>query len=249
MTLNRLHSMTPTKLATRLLFASGLLGLLAADAAAQTTIAYWNFNNLPAIGTAGTPGTGVIPTSVSPTSGTASLSLTGWAGTVDDFAGTTLNALNGDVAGASLSLIAGGVAAPFPGNGSFIDFTFSTAGLADIAVTFATRGTSTGFDSGIWSYSLNSGASFTASLLPGTATRSTTFATTSVDFTVIPDIDDKSVVVLRYTLSGSTTAAGNNRIDNLQIIALSAIPEPSTYAAIAGIGALGLAFLARRRRS
>ena len=41
--------------------------------------------------------------------------------------------------------------------------------------------------------------------------------------------------------------------DNFSVVAgataMSAVPEPSTYAAIAGLGALGLAFWHRRRKA
>ena len=44
--------------------------------------------------------------------------------------------------------------------------------------------------------------------------------------------------------------AGTNilTIDNISITAVSAIPEPSTYAALAGISILGMTFLVRRRQ-
>ncbi len=91
-------------------------------------IAYWNFNTLN-IPTAAAPGSGGVPTSIAATSGSGSLNLATWGGTVDDFVGSTLNTLNSDPAGASLSLIVGGTSAPFPGNNSFITFSTSLTGM------------------------------------------------------------------------------------------------------------------------
>src|SRR6185436_11818338 len=93
--------------------------------AVNDPIAYWNFNSL-AIPTAGTPAALGI-TSIAPTTdtGTSTLSLTGFAGNIDDFSGTALNADtlnppgNGNV---SLSMLPGN--SPFPGNGGFLQFQF-----------------------------------------------------------------------------------------------------------------------------
>jgi hypothetical protein len=53
---------------------------------AADVVAYWNFNNIPAIAAANTPGNGGVPTSITPTSGSGTLSLSGYTGAVDDFA-------------------------------------------------------------------------------------------------------------------------------------------------------------------
>ncbi len=211
-------------------------------------IAYWNFNTLN-IPTAAAPGSGGVPTSIAATSGSGSLNLATWGGTVDDFVGSTLNTLNSDPAGASLSLIVGGTSAPFPGNNSFITFSTSLTGNENPILSFATRGTSTGFNSGIWSWSLD-GSSFTA--IPGvnTATTSTTFATTSVDLSSINALDNAATVFFRYTLSGGTNATGNNRIDNFQINAsqITAVPEPTSMALLGVALAGGLLRKFRRKK-
>lgn len=205
-------------------------------------IAYWNFNGL-SITTASAPGSGGVPTSIAADQGAGTLSLAGFGGTVDDFAGTTLNALSGDPAEEALSPIAGGTAAPFPGNDTYIATTFSTSGLQDVIVTFATRGTSTGFNSGLWSYSTD-GTNFFPTGAPSTASQAGSFALATVDLTALAAIDNQSVVTLRYTLSGATSSSGNNRIDNLQVNA-TAIPEPATAALVIG-GMLGLLTMGRR---
>jgi hypothetical protein len=188
--------------------------LISASGLYADTVAYWNFNNIPAITTANVPGVGGIPTSVAVTSGAGTLSLTGYTGAVDDFAGSTINAIGADAAGASLSL-AGGVAA-VTGNGSYIEITLDLTNYSNPIVTFATRGTASGYNSGIWSYSVAGGAFTNVGV--NTASTSTTFALApAIDLTAINAVDGAANVRLRYTVSGATTNTGNNRIDNLQV--------------------------------
>jgi hypothetical protein len=202
-------------------------------------VAYWNFNTL-SIPTATTPGNGAVPTSIAANEGTGTINLSGWGGNVDDFGGSNLNSLNSDVSGVSLSLIAGGPSAgPFPGNNTYIDISFSTVGLPAPTVTFAAQGTSTGFDSGTWSWSVD-GTNFTPLAGVNTGTRAT-YALATADFSGVTQLENQANVTLRYTLSGATSNSGNNRIDNLQV---NAIPEPSA----ALLGAVGLLALIRRRR-
>jgi len=217
-----------------------IIGLAAAaslaGAQAQTLIGYWNFNGL-SITTASAPGSGGVPNSIASDSGTgATLTLSGaWSGLVDDFGGSTTNALNSDIAGASLSLVSN------VGNGSYIQFSFSMTSLNGVSISFATRGTSTGFNAGQWSYSTN-GTSFT-DFGSNTATTSTSFALASPGTTT--GLDNAATAFLRYTLDGASSVSGNNRIDNLQI---TAVPEPSTWALI-GIGAFVMIWNLRRRRA
>lgn len=216
--------------------AAAALAAMGVGSANAALISYYNFNAL-SIATASAPGSGGVPTSISANSGSGTLSLSGWSGLVDDFGGSTINALNSDAAEESLSLVSNA------GNGSFVQLQFSTAGLEDIIVTFATRGTSTGYNSGLYSYSTD-GTNFTQAGVPSTATISTTFALATADLSSISAIDDQSSVFVRYTLAGASSVSGNNRIDNLQING-TVIPEPASLGLI-GVGALALL---RRRRS
>jgi endonuclease I len=185
--------------------------LMTASGALADTVAYWNFNSL-VIPTASAPGVGGVPTSISVNQGTGTLSLTGWIGLVDDFGGSTINAISPDASGASLSVVSNA------GNNSFIELQLNLADFGDPIITFATRGTSTGFNSGVWSYSVAGGA-FTTISGVNTATTSTTFALASVDLSAINAVDGQANVRLRYTLSGATNTTGNNRIDNLLVSA------------------------------
>lgn len=183
--------------------------LMTASGALADTVAYWNFNSL-SIATASAPGAGGVPTSITANQGTGTVSLTGWTGLVDDFAGSTINAISPDASGASLSLVSNA------GNNSFIELQLNLADFGDPIITFATRGTSSGFNSGVWSYSVAGGA-FTTISGVNTATTSTTFALATVDLSAINAVDGQANVRLRYTLSGATNTTGNNRIDNIQV--------------------------------
>ena len=222
-----------------------LVGAIASQgsAAQAALIAYWNFNGL-SIATASAPGSGGVPTTISADSGAGTVNLTGFLGTVDDFAGSTINALNADPSEESLSLVAAGVSGgPYPGNGSYIDLQVSTAGYVDPIITFATRGTATGFNSGTWAYSTD-GVAFTP-LAGNTASVSTAFAVATLDLTGIAGVANKPSLTLRYTVSGATSNSGNNRIDNLQINA-TPVPEPATMA-LAGFGILASVVVGRRK--
>jgi hypothetical protein len=176
--------------------------------------AYWNFNGL-SIATASGPGAGGVPTTMGADfagNGSATLSLAGWTGLVDDFGGSTINAQSGDVAGASLSPVSSA------GNGSYFQFSFSMAGLESLAIDFARRGTSTGFTTGLWSYSTD-GTTFTQ-FGSNTATTSTTFGSATQQTTAA--LNGAATAYLRYTLSGATNTSGNNRIDNLTFTATMA---------------------------
>jgi fibronectin-binding autotransporter adhesin len=176
--------------------------------------AYWNFNGLSIV-TASAPGTGGVPTTMPADfegNGSATLSLTGWTGLVDDFGGSTGNAQLGDSAGASLSPVGSA------GNGSYLEFSFSMAGLENLTIDFSRRGTSTGFSSGLWSYSTD-GTTFTQF---GSNTASTSTSFTPAPQQTTSALNGASTAYLRYTLSGASSTSGNNRIDNLTFSATMA---------------------------
>ncbi|MEP6809518.1 MAG: hypothetical protein ABI992_04690 [Chthoniobacterales bacterium] len=165
------------------------IALTVATTAGPATIASWNFDTTP------------YPNPLSSSAGSGSISFSAWGGTVTNFGGVT---------GQALALQ--GTA----GNGTYIELAFSMTGYSGLNLAFATRGTSTGYNSGTWSWSVNGGP-FTT--LPGvnTATTSTTFLNKTVDFTGITALNNATQVRLRYTLSGATGSSPNNRIDDLQI--------------------------------
>jgi hypothetical protein len=155
------------------------------------TIASWNFDTTP------------YPNPLSASPGIGAIDFSGWGGAVTNFNGVT---------GQALALQGTG------GNGTYIEIDFSMTGYQGLHVTFATRGTSTGYTSGLWSWSVNGGA-FTT--LPGvnTATTSTSFIDRDVDFSGQALLNNAAGVRLRYTLDGATGQLPNNRIDDLVLSA------------------------------
>ena len=73
------------------------VGLLLASTSISNAvlIAAWNFNSL-SIASAAAPGSGGVPTSISANSGTGTVGLSTWTGLVEDFGGSTINAVGSD---------------------------------------------------------------------------------------------------------------------------------------------------------
>ena len=160
---------------------------------------------------------------------------------ITTFSGTAVN-----TAGTSFSTTTSGAAslalANSSANGKSIVFLLSMANYKDLVISYATQKTSTGFNANQWSFSTN-GTSFTdfgTSINPGTSFASITLST-------LTPTNNASSVWIKYTLSGATATSGNNRLDNIQFSA-TAIPEPSTYAALFGTLALAGVVIHRRRR-
>ena len=154
-------------------------------------------------------------------------------------AGTTTNTRQGDPAGQALSLQGGTGNA---NNGRNITLAVSTAGFANIVVSFATQGTSTGFNSNQFQYSLD-GISFIDFGSPYTP--ATTFGALPFVFslTSIVGLNNNPNAVFRIVFNGATSSTGNNRIDNIVVegtsTASSTIPEPtSALLLISGLGGL-----------
>ncbi len=209
----KMHSIMMTAV-----LASGSLAV----AAQADLLAYWNFNDLdiPGTGTTNVPGDGNVPLSISADAGTGDLSLADWGGSVQDFAGSTLNALFGDASGASLSLQHG--SGGLDGNGTWIEFSISMSGYENLQLSWAGRGTGSGFSSNQVSYSTD-GVTFIDFGGPYDSTQ-TSFELYEFDFGSL--LDDANDVTIRITFDGATTAAGNNRLDNVQFNATLISPDP-----------------------
>lgn len=194
-------------------------------AGSASTVAYWNFNSFGPITTASVPGSGGVPTSIAADIGTGTVSLTGWLGNVDDFGGSTINQQGGAPAEESLSLTGGGTAPTYPGNGSYIELQLNFANFENPVITYATQRSGTGFNTGVWSYSVAGGAF--APVPGGSVTPPAAFALSTIDLSAVNDVDGAADVKLRYTLTGATATTGNNRIDNLLIDATSTVADTS----------------------
>ena len=192
--------------------------------AAPSLIAGWDFETTTNGGTAAASNNAPRVYVANFGSGTLHLDGTNGASSwntnqVSGFGGTTLNAAPGfstNTGGPSaLGLVAStGNAA----NGQSIVFRFSMAGRKDLAVSYATRGTSAGFATQTWSYSTN--ASNWTEMSVQTGRTNTSF--TAINLPVITNVDGVSNVFLRMTVAGATASSGNNRLDNVQITAIAA---------------------------
>ena len=159
-------------------------------------------------------------------------------------AGTTNNARLGDVAGQSLSLQGGTGTA---NNGRNITIAVSTLGFTNISVSFATQGTSTGFNSNQFQYSLD-GLTFTNFGAPFTPPSA--FGSTPVVFNLsaITDLNNNPNAAFRIVFNGATSSTGTNRLDNIVVEGTNAtVPEPTT-ALLMLTGLTGLLSFKRRKQ-
>jgi len=161
-------------------------------------------------------------------------------------AGTTNNARLGDTAGQALSLQGGTSNA---NNGRNITFNVSTAGFSNIVVSFATQGTSTGFNNNQFQYSLD-GINFVDFGPPYTP--ATAFGTSPLVFSLgaIVGLNNNPNAAFRIVFNGATSSTGNNRIDNIVVEGTSepaSIPEPAS--AVLLLSGLGGLYKMRRKKA
>jgi len=157
-------------------------------------------------------------------------------------AGTTNNARLGDIAGQALSLQGGTSVA---NNGRNLTLAVSTVGFSNIVVSFATQGTSTGFTSNQFQYSLD-GLNFIDFGPPYTP--ATAFGTLPFVFSLaaIVGLNNNPNAAFRIVFNGATSSTGNNRIDNVVVEGTSeTIPEPTTVLLL--LSGLGGLYNAKRR--
>jgi hypothetical protein len=209
-----------------------LICLAASQAARADELAVWNFND----------------SNLNVDHGSGTLTTTINAANVSFAAGTTNNARQGDIAGQALSLQGGTGNA---NNGRNITFNVSTVGFSNIIVSFATQGTSTGFNSNQFQYSLDgvSFINFGSPFAPATA-----FGSVPIVFSLaaIEGLNNNPNAAFRIVFNGATSSTGNNRIDNIVVegttIDTAEVPEPtSVMLLLSGLG--GLYKLKRRKRT
>ena len=151
-------------------------------------------------------------------------------------AGTTNNARQGDVAGQALSLQGGTGTA---NNGRNLTFSVSTVGFSNIVASFATQGTSTGFNSNQLQYSID-GINFVDFGPPYTPL--TAFGTLPLVFSLssIVALNNNPNAAFRIVFNGATSSTGTNRIDNVVFEGTNeSVPEPTTaILLLSGLGGL-----------
>jgi hypothetical protein len=160
-------------------------------------------------------------------------------------AGTTNNARLGDVAGQALSLQGGTSNA---NNGRNLTFNVSTLGFANIIVSFATQGTSTGFNNNQFQYSLdgNTFVNFGAPFTPASAFGSVPLV---FSLTSIAGLNDNPNAAFRIVFNGATSSTGTNRIDNFVVEGTpSGVPEPASALLLLS-GLSGLYGVRKRKRA
>jgi len=223
------HCRAPRQLLSTMFMMIVLL-VVGVDSALADELAVWNFND--------------SDLNVDHGSGTLTSNLN--AVNILFAAGTTTNARQGDPAGQALSLQGGTGNA---NNGKNITLAVSTVGFSNIVVSFATQGTSTGFNSNQFQYSLD-GVSFVDFSSPYTP--ATTFGATPLVFSLaaIAGLNNNPNAVFRIVFNGASSSTGNNRIDNIVVdgtsTATATIPEPtSALLLLTGISSL---YKLRRRR-
>ena len=200
-------------------------------------IALWNFNDAVTGSTGGLReftvdrGSGVMVSDFVPAN-------------IGNAAGSTVNSQDSDTAGRALMLQAGAGTA---NNGRQLAWFASTAGYADISVSFAAQRTSTGFGRDLFQYSLDAGSTWFDYGAPFDPL--TSFALRTFDLAAVPQLNNNPGAAFRIVFDGATGSTGNVRLDNL-LVSGTPVPEPETWALVAiGLAcSLGAAVASRRNR-
>lgn len=207
----------------KITFLLGIALILSGSIQSQEIIAYWNqnSNNLPGGGFGFLANPDAFPQPADLGSG----QLTVGGGILNEtetnsngdlvykwipsFAGSIINAEGDDQAGGSISIQGG---TDTQNNGSYIQFQFSMAAHQDLGISYATRGTASGFNSQTWSWSTD-GSNFT--------NFQTVDGTNATEFFLVEangpsQLNGAATAYLRVTFNGATTSTGNNRMDNIK---------------------------------
>ncbi|MGB0259461.1 MAG: PEP-CTERM sorting domain-containing protein, partial [Coraliomargarita sp.] len=122
-------------------------------------------------------------------------------------------------------------------------FALDTTTFGDISLTFDAQ-TNNGSSDLQFAYSANGGASYTN--FGSAVTVGSSSALQTVDMSAADAIEGISQALIKVSISG-LSGAETLSLDNVQVLSAgSAVPEPSSFAAI--FGGLALAFAAARRR-
>lgn len=142
------------------------------------------------------------------------------------FGGTDLNRPLGTSAGGSLAITGDG------NNGRSFSIRANLTGYHNINVSWANRGTGTGYDSRIVEVA-SDGMNFSP-IFSGLGDLTATWTVHSGTDTANV-LANAANATIRFTITGATSDSGNNRFDNI-VLSGSLIPEPAS----GGLAALGL---------
>jgi len=225
-----------------------LTGLGTVSAHAQGSIYVYNFND-------GVTGNSAANTANlfsvdranqgAKTSG-SSLSSTFAPANITSFTGTTLNADGTDVSGQALALQNNA------NNGQSLTAFANLTGFQNIGFSFAGQATRSGFNNDTLAYSTD-GVNYTT--VASGINLPLSFATQTFGPGSFTALDNSSTAYFRLTFAGATSAAGNNRLDNLiisgsQIPVTAPVPEASTTVSLGLMLALGgLAVAVKKKKA
>lgn len=183
------------------------------------------------------------------------------ASNITSFGGSTVNAVNDDIAGSALALQGGGATGAIANNGNYLQATANLTGFQNIGFSFATQRTSTGFNNDQFQYStdgttfFNFGNAYNPNLPPP---NTVVLTTQSFDLSSIAGLNNNANAAFRIVFDGATSAGGNNRLDNLIISGsplggtpiTAPVPEASTTVSLGLMLALGgLAFAVKKKKA
>ncbi len=168
---------------------------------------YWNFN-------VGVPASGNWDQPINATQGTGQLTYT-FANAVS-YGGTAINGMDAEVNGGSFVPQGG---EENINNGEYFEMTAPTAGYENIILSYATRRTSTGFNSQEIQYSINGTDFITKETVDVSAHANSWVAgqVITIDFSGIPAANNNPNFKMRVVVTGASTTTGNNRFDNIQV--------------------------------
>ncbi len=166
---------------------------------------------------------------------------TGGEASFTDFQGTVWTG-SGSSSGAGNSLAWTGGGSNLTGSFSL---TLNTTDLTDLTVRLAVRAAGTGATNAFSSFTYDIGDGPQAISTPLTFTAGSTFSQWTADLSSIGALTDQPSVTLTWAFADNVSGT-SLRVDNIQILAAVAIPEPSTYTSLVGAAALGLVVIRRR---